>query len=365
MMSDRLRRAVKITLFSLLPAALLLGILEIVSYLTISRRVETVRAGVGLIYRMHVGRWPWSRSTSTALNSQGFPDREFPTDVTADSCVRAVFAGDSFFFGDGVDRDSSAVSLVQGRMPASGPGCVRIFNVAERGTTIDRQKQRVLELYDQLRPHIVVLGQYQNDLTDLANPGGPLSSRPTAAGSTFVGFRRIPVPTPSLNVSFVKLLTYHTIAFSIQHGYQRDELHRWSVMADTSKADLAQRMQATYRTYFAELAAELRRRNVTLGVVVMPSKLDLLAKRFPEEKFFLSLAEEFEAPSLRIFPVLDGNREPYPFLMYDGHLNERGNRLLADTIAAWMLDSLASPFPQLRAGGPHPSPPGPTGALSR
>jgi hypothetical protein len=88
-----------------------------------------------------------------------------------------------------------------------------------------------------------------------------------------------------------------------------------------------------------------------VGVVIVPSKFDILAGRSPEESFFLELAREKNVPALSLFTSFDKQRSPYPYLKYDGHLNERGNELVADAVMRWLFDGGATIFRALAADG--------------
>lgn len=344
----RVAHVAKIVLFSLVPAIILIIVAETIATLSIGRRASTeVEPATGnRVYTMRVGRLPWSRRVATPLNSLGFPDNEFPSDAAPKTCTHVVFAGDSYTFGDGVDRDSNYVEIVRRRL-ADGVGgrCVRIFNISERGTTIDRQLRRILETMERLRPDVVILGQYQNDLTDLTAPGAILG--PLVPPTARVRPRTILPQLPAFNLNIVKYLAYHSMAAMIQRGITRDELRHWSVVADTTRRAEAARLQQVYGRLYGQLVDMLRQRGIAFGTVIIPSKLDLLAARYPEEPFFTGLADRYRVPYLRLYPVLDAQRSPYAFLMYDGHLNEQGNRLVADVVLAWLRDREAAPFPVL------------------
>jgi hypothetical protein len=300
-----------------------------------------------VVYTMRIGRWPWSRRSVTPLNSLYFPDNEFPPAGQKGACTHLVFAGDSYVFGDGVDRDSNFVEIVR-RRSAEQPNapCLRIFNIGERGTTIDRQRQRIFQTLDRLQPDIIILGQYQNDLTDLTNPGAILNPGKTPGGRSAGDSIRVNIGL--LNANFIKMLTYQTFALMIKNGIERDALRHWSVMADSSRHDESLRLQNVYASLFGDLIAKLAARGVATGVVIFPSKFDVLARRSPEESFFVPLAERNHVPHLRLFPLLDERRSPYTFLMYDGHLNEHGNRLVAGAVYDWLFTADTIPFPRLR-----------------
>jgi hypothetical protein len=339
----------KLGVFALIPAILLLVVAETCATFTIDRtvRTETDPQSGHVNYSLRIGRFPWRRQSITPLNSLGFPDVEFATVPPKEHCLHIVFTGDSFVFGDGVDSDSSFVGLVRSWNSARGPAqCTRVFNLGERGTTIDRQARRIRETMEALQPDIVILGQYQNDLADLDNPGAvdSVTAAPAAAGdATDVRDRFAP-----LNLNLVRFLSYHAFGTAIRRNIRYDVLRHWSVLADTSRRDAAQRLMGLYRQQYESLVAELAARNIDFGVIVIPSKFDVLAGRFPEEEFFVGLAEKNDVPYLRVFPILDEKRSPYTFLMYDGHLNELGNRLIAEAVQRWLHAAEPAPFPVLR-----------------
>lgn len=347
----------KLVLFALIPVTVLAVLAEILAAVTIERatQIETDPSSGARSYVMRMGSWPWSRIVSTRLNALGFPGPELPDSTEEKRCMHVVFIGDSFVFGDGVEGDSSFVSLI-GRTLASRSGsrCVRFFNLGERGSTIPRQRRRLLEVRSRIRPDLVILSQYQNDLADLDAPEprdlrlvAPVSETSSGHGTpteATAAVDRFSLLSPRL----VRFLSYHAFAALITSGIHRDELSHWSVLADTARRADAARLMTAYTASFDSLAAELAADSVAFGTIILPSKFDVMAGRFPEEAFFLGLAAKNRVPTLRIFPVLDAQRAPYAFLMYDGHLNEHGNRIVATAVNDWLLSASPAPFPRLR-----------------
>ena len=340
----------KLFLLVVTPMVVLGIIAETVATISIARR-PTIRVDSATgqsAFEMRIGKWPWSRRTVIPLNSMGYPDREFPQAGSKGNCTHVVFVGDSQILGEGVDRDSSFVEIVRRLTDArTNAGCVRMFNIGVRGTTIDRQTDRIMQTIDRLEPDIVILGQSQTDLTDLNGPGAYLDPRRrTASVPTEVDSIRVRMKI--FNANIVRMLTYQMFGGMIQRGIKRDVLHHWSVLADTTRKQEATLFMDTYSRLFGELLATLEKRRVAFGVMIMPSKFDILAGRYPEESFFVQLAEKHRVPYLRLFPTLDEHRSPYAFLMYDGHLNELGNRLIAAELYKWLFETDPAPFPQLR-----------------
>jgi hypothetical protein len=351
---------IKLVVFSLLPVGVLLVLAETFASIQIYRDIsveEDPLVGGPAVYHMHFGRLWWGRRTETPLNSLGFPDDEFLPAEGKGECVHVVFAGDSFTFGDAVDRHRNFVSLVERAFARSHPGaCVRFFNLGQRETTIEEQREHIRSTKALLRPDVVILGQYQNDLTDLTNPGNVAYVPPsdTAQGMWWGDVLRERVPFA--NAALVRYLSYHAFAFLVTRDIPYDILRQWSVLADTTNRATGERLTSIYRTMYLELVEELRSEGIEFGVVIMPSKLDLMAGRYPEGEYFAALAREAGVPALEVFADLDRNRREYPYQMYDGHLSEAGNEVVAQAIVQWIgVARPDHPFPALlRAISPEP-----------
>jgi hypothetical protein len=343
------KNALKLILFALLPATLLFIVAETCATFATARDAQRTKdAATGQMqYTLRIGKFPWSRKSVTPLNSQGYPDVEFANLPAKNDCVHIVFAGDSFIFGDGVDRDSSFVGLLRSWSgdPRSGH-CVRVFNLGTRGTTINRQAASVRQTLAVLQPDIVLLGQYQNDLTDLAHPNVNADTVLPAGHEINTG-RMLRDRFGSLDFNLVRFLAYHAFATAIKRDIHYDLLHHWSILADTARKADADRFKKDYEEAYVSLIRELAAQGIAFGVVIIPSKFDVLAGRFPEEAYFEELARKHRVPHLSVFRALDERRSPYTFLLYDGHLNEWGNRMVAQTIHEWLYDSEPPPFARL------------------
>jgi hypothetical protein len=345
------RGRTKLVLFALTPVTILVIVAEILTSLAIHRRffIETDAQTGRKTYVFQMGRYPWSHESRTRLNSLGFPDEEFVNILPKGACTHVVFVGDSFVFGDGVDREDNYVSLVRDWSAKRFPDrCLRFFNLGERATTIEQHARNLQKTWELVQPDIVILGQYQNDLTDLTKRGfaGHVAAPSQGAQRNWTPPKiRIPV----IGASLVRWLSYQSFALMSQSEIHYDVLSRWSVLADSSNTALAERLVHQYSGLLDSTLAYIRARNARVGVVIAPSKFDVLAGRAPEEKFFLDLASARGVPALPLFSTFDAERKPYPFLMYDGHLNVRGNYVLAKAVMSWLFDDQPAPFEVLRA----------------
>lgn len=342
------RARLKLLALALLPVVVLSIGAEVLARLAIHREFEVVQSeSTGRSeYVFRIGRFPWSRVARTPLNSLRFPDEEFDTVRKSPDCTHILFVGDSYVFGDGVDADKAFVSLVRDRLSQRLPArCVRVFNIGERASSIEQQLHNVRKVWPLLEPDLVLLAHYQNDLTDLTKTWfAQASGRDTAVlGTTW----RPRVSFAPLQLSLVRWLSYHMVAIASRNHIRYDLLSRWSILADSTNLDVAAKILPLYTTVFDSLVTEVRGHGAALGTIVLPSKFDIPAGRSPEEAFFTGLATARGVPTLPLFAAFDAARNPYPFLLYDGHLNEIGNLLVAREIEAWVFSDTAPPFPSL------------------
>lgn len=288
------------------------------------------------------------------MNTMGFPDEEYGNLPPKGSCFHVVLAGDSFTFGDVTDGEKSWVSLLRDRLATRHSGrCIRVFNIAAPVTSIYEQAMRIRETRDILQPDLVILGQYQNDITDLTNYGSVAYRPSTETENTTNWGDRIRQTIPGFDSPLPRLVTYNAFRVLIELDVTVDVLNRWSVLADSSNKAYGDWLTGLYGELYANLVHELRGANIDFGVVIMPSKMDLMAKRYPEGDFFEQLARTHDVPFLNTFATLDAARRPMPFHVYDGHLNERGNRIVAEAVYAWLITQPEAPLPRLReAAGP-------------
>ena len=354
--SSRITRLVKTTLFALVPLVVLLVVGHVTASLVTHRELTfEVDSLTGVtLYRTRVGGFPWSHRSVTRLNTLGFPDEEYANLPQKSECFHVVISGDSFTFGDVTDGDKTWASLLRDRIAARHRGrCVRVFNIAAPVTTVEQQAKRISETLTRLQPDLVLLGQYQNDITDLTLYGG-IAYRPATASSKTTNWGdRIRQTVPGFDSPLPRMLTYRAFKFFIEHDIKVDVLKRWSVLADSTDLVYGRELTSLYSSLYGALVDSLKSRGISLGVVIMPSKMDLMAGRYPEGEFFAMLAKQRGVPAISVFETLDAHRDPMPYYTFDGHFDERGNRLVADAVYRWLFEGQTTPFPALRdAAGP-------------
>ena len=346
------RGRLKLVLFSLLPVIVLVVIGQLYAYLTIERTIVQTTDPVSgqQYYSMRIGLWPWSHKSYTPINSLGLPDQEFVGLVPKGSCIHVLLAGDSYTFGDATSAIYRWGDVLQGMTERRITNrCIRFFNIGVRNSTIDTTIVRIHQVLPLIQPDVVVLSQYQNDLTDLANPGSP-AWVPAGRGRRYDSHwgERLARVVPGYNLSLERYLTYNAFKFMIEGNIKYDVLSTWSVLETPAKKEWAMKLEGIYHDLYGSLVKDMRSRNIQFVALVFPSKMDVLAKRSPEGEYFTSLAKEFAVPYLSLMPTLEAHRKPMPYHLYDGHMNEYGNAVSADAIWKWLFTSHPAPAPVLQ-----------------
>ncbi len=342
----------KLVLFSLIPVFVLLIVAQVYAYLTIERTIVQRSDPITgqRYYSMRIGKWPWSHTSYTPINSLGLPDQEFVGLVPKEGCIHVLLAGDSYTFGDATSAVFRWGTLLQGMTERRiNDRCIRFFNIGVRNSTIDTTIVRIHQVLPLIQPDVVVLSQYQNDLTDLANPGSP-AWVPAGHGRRYDSHwgERLGRIVPGYNLSLERYLTYNAFAYMIEHNIQYDVLSTWSVLETPSQRKWAMKLEGIYHGLYGSLVNEMKSRNIEFVTLIFPSKMDVLAKRSPEGEYFNGLANEFNVPHLSLMPTLDAHRNPMPFHLYDGHMNEYGNAVAAEAIWTWLFTSRPAPAPILQ-----------------
>jgi hypothetical protein len=119
------------------------------------------------------------------------------------------------------------------------------------------------------------------------------------------------------------------------------------VLESDATKPFATKLKTIYHDLYGSLVQDLRGRGIELAVLIFPSKMDVLAKRSPEGVFFADLAREYHVPSLSLMPTLEAHRREMPFYLYDGHMNELGNRVVADAVWKWLFATESPPVAAL------------------
>jgi len=302
------------------------------------------------------------QSFRMSINSHGFRNPEIP--AASAGRFRIAFIGDSFTEGYGVEFEEGFVALSERALQERvGDSEVETINMGMRGgspSTYWRQLERTLEL----SPDGLVLVAYDNDLSDDFHYSYSLDP---IRSDVYRAIDWLPFDSRLVETFaeiFVRARYERALSRSEEIvGGQPLRASEWNFGAGTVDADpvgfyarpgLWERHWATSRDYLARIATEVASRGVKFAIAYIPCPQIGIhgdccqglypvaeGKRPGEENVFRDwlreLAAEQDVPFIDVsekFLELEalGDQE-LVYLPDDGHLNERGNAIVADVIA--------------------------------
>lgn len=284
-------------------------------------------------------------------DSKGFFNREpWPGNVDI------LFLGDSFLVGEGVGIDGQFSSLVGQGLPDK-----KIVNLGLPGAGPERQYRIYRRFGAPLHPRIVVACLYlasdlMNDLHFHAWLHEGRSSNYDQFRSTF-GRRHDTSPVAKVLQVAQKSALYNTM---------QERLQRWrgGVGAERLRRTDGTEMLLDSRTLrflteaivphdpridplfvsLRELRASVSSQDTTLLVALMPSKEEIFGvDTFPEvlnlSRMVRQRLVEEHFLFLDLYPAIHDKRESQPpYFSRDSHLNNYGNRIVADQLLTWLQD---------------------------
>jgi len=116
----------------------------------------------------------WFAGVPVRVNSLGFRDsREYDL-AKKPNTFRVLVLGDSVTFGHGSVYEHTYPYLLEQRLKAWRPGIDwQVWNAAVPGYNTSQELAHLLEVGPRFRPDLVVVGFYENDLTDNQPPAHP------------------------------------------------------------------------------------------------------------------------------------------------------------------------------------------------
>ncbi len=284
----------------------------------------------------------WDRHVR--LNSWGYRDREYEPVSQFDDHLRVAVLGDSFAFGQGIDREEDLLSRriereLTGRLPQGR--VVSAFNLAHGGiATVDQ-----LDIFEgvepRLKPQVVVLAYMLNDVGD---------------GTEFRAVNH-PALDPwrtvmkaSVGLDFIIWRAY-TAFFMENRGKPLPELTYFA----------NQDIWGRHRAHIDALVQAVRDSGSELVVVVypflrLPAFADLQQQGLDQ---VLAVFAEHGIPAIDVSTVVDVTDPQYVVNGFDPHPNERLHQtvapLVADAIIA-RLETLRPMSDGTEVNSPTPSP---------
>lgn len=274
--------------------------------------------------------------TEFATNSLGLRGEE----PGAKTGPRILALGDSFTWGWGVAQGEEWIRVVERKLNEElGPGAVETWNGAVNGYGTANELALLERVGPELRPDLVLLGFFANDMTD--NLLGP-DTFTVRDGFLFDRFSH-----EYFQESFLAreshLYRLLSVAWETARVRYLGGVPTTRAVKNFSPAEFARG-----RDLSAELILRMRDRAEEMGarfaVVWLPADVYVLGGSRPEDiPLRYNLQERVAAagiPSLDLLPrFLEEDRTPGLYLLpADGHLSVRGNRVVGRAVARWILE---------------------------
>ncbi len=312
----------KAAIFGLLPTVFFALLLEGGAFLVLwTRQVEVPHESPE--YReLRVGLHPWGEVTRIPITPDG-SHRHEPDPATAkNGCAHLVVAGDSQAFGVGVNGDETFTQLLRERL-IQGGRCVRVYNIAYPADGPAEQTQRIVATFETLKPDVIVIAQYANDLTQIVD----------ADALPFV-----PMGFDVEQLHIVKVLRWHRWAWMYRNRETTLTLFPglWP-LPDTLPKEIQAEARVRYERWLLRLRGYLTGRGVEVGMVALSGVENFRSGLHWEADTVEAVAIASRVPVLKMYPHFDGHRDRYPFVMYEGHYNEDGHRVIARAMYEWLL----------------------------
>lgn len=259
----------------------------------------------------------------------------------------ALWLGDSFAFGHGVEYEQS----IAGQVAAAVPG-LRVVNAAVPGYGPVQYRQVLESLLDAGRKfdYVYVLSYVGNDFHDC------LWDKDVAVQDGVVGDRGDLKSYVKRHSHLYRLVSsvYHRLAPLEESAYARID----EELADPEqwRRDFLSRAGGKYEEEMAKLQQLASERGIPVRFVILPTQAAVAASRapagapssnprLPVEKA-LELLERHHAQAFDATDVLAGSADGPLFFPYDGHLTPAGNRIVAHALlSTWPLACTAGGSP--------------------
>lgn len=324
----------KLVVFSLLPSLALITALE-----TAARYLEQDGWEYGPVPQSHrrryvkiIGHGLISRGRITT-NDYYHPALDFFAIRPDENCLRILFLGDSWTYGDAVSDGQRATDALQRWANREWPNqCIRIINGGECGAWIDREIQNWDRIKAPTRPHVVVLNTYVNDFPDqtrtLAEPLGAMSIQAGMFG---------------LRSGDVYSTLFDALTFRLLPSLRASHPDWWTEgFDDAARSHYADRLR--------KLKADVTSHGAEFGLFLMPEGPEQHTNASPHEAFLRPLAASHGVPFRSAIAAFMAPDIPFPVVLFDGHPNVVGHRIIATYQYDWLFPKdCASPFTAIAA----------------
>ncbi|MGB0717093.1 MAG: SGNH/GDSL hydrolase family protein, partial [Phycisphaerae bacterium] len=243
-----------------------------------------------------------------------------------DNRLRIGFVGDSFTYGEGVERDDAFPQLIESMLNDRLERSVVTINFGEPGTDAEAQLAIYKRLQPILPPQIVVHVPYLNDLSAGMNTAGMLKS------IYRIRDEELWLGNYSYLIRFVEKQIRFFIAHRQTRAYfkggrtRRDRENSWKIFDEQVR----------------NLKSEVERGDAFYCMALFPCLLDLDDYWLTDTHDRMAgLAADHKAPFLDLLEVFEGRQAiDLRVSLGNEHPNAEGHRIAAERLATWLAEEI-------------------------
>lgn len=273
---------------------------------------------------------------TVSINSLGF--RGYDIDFAkANGEQRIVMIGDSFVWGDFVDDNQTLPAHLETRL-ASQCSNIKVLNLGVGGTTIDAHRV-MIERSQALNPDLIILVFHDNDISDLRTPTyWEQIAENRAAKSKFPASLVYGIVRNTAMWSLVR----RSLAIIRQPPPEAIQVSpEDSVQIERASEEMF-RLQQEYIDRLREFVAYSKHHQLPVVLTAFPGHHSLTSYEGSTIAWFDSLAESESLAYVNIHRALAESTlgvDDIYLLPHDGHASSAGNRIGANAIAEFLLES--------------------------
>jgi lysophospholipase L1-like esterase len=283
-------------------------------------------------------------------NALGLRNRDVSLERTSKS-YRILTLGDSHTFGYAVPEEQTYPRLLENKLRQSAPGqSVEVINAGVEALSIEQEVQLYEERLVPLKPDLVILTYYWNDMPMVGAPDEPWSDGAEMIPATMNpqatswspphegGFRGL------LKRSYLLYNIVQRVPYLLMNVYPTNET-QWK--RATLEGRTSARIQASWtfvERRIARLNADAVKNDFTLAILVVPLFEQMLSDNYPNAAYQTKLAQIGRAQHIEVIdplPEIRASKPSYPrnFIPFDGHPNGLIYSVMAN-VAATRLSNL-------------------------
>ncbi len=263
-----------------------------------------------------------------------------------ETSLRVLAVGDSFTFGPYVENESTYPCLLQETLNAvDSDHRFEVLNAGIPGYTVTDERHYLLEKGLELKPQVVLLGIYTNDIVDLAPSARAKFARPghqdRLQGARF----------------YMRRLAWYDLAVRIRYAALSRgtpaKVRPPPTPPDREKARALTPSVGEWQPYWPEyqsglrgLVSDLRQRQIPLLVILFPHVAQVEGRSSEEiQEAIREVLLEEGVPFIDLLPHFQEEPGGLYLLPINHHLSARGNRLAADLIREALVRHALIPAP--------------------